>query len=226
MSSALRREVSLQGLGHTQQILGLAAGLGQGVSQLVGRELIPDQWHPARSRQLAAGLGVAADHLGRRSELARSGVGLDPVPGAHHPDQLPIGNTGEAVILARGGIGGDRQPGAARQHIQRHPGPERRRRARRLAGKHPRRAGLARSPAPGSSRLDRQQLVTGRLLDLGQLVGGQRREVLPVLLGGRLIGLGQAVQPRLPLLRRHRIRARPSGILVPLGRPLSRRRCH
>ena len=72
---------------------------------------------------------IPPGQLGDRGELTGMRVGLDPVPPAHHPDQLRLRDTAEPGIGTGRGVGGDRQPGAARQHIQHHPRAERRRRA-------------------------------------------------------------------------------------------------
>jgi hypothetical protein len=61
----------------------------------------------------------------------------------------------------------------------------------------------------------REQLIGGGLADLRQLVRGERLEVLELLVLGRLVVLADPVQPRLALLRRHRIRTRPRGNIIP-----------
>ena len=171
-----------QGLGQVDQVPGPAAGLRQRVGQLVCGELF------------VLGGGVAAGQLGDGGELAGRGVGLDPVPRAHHPDQLGLRHPGETAVLARCGVSGDRQGRAARQHVQRHPGAERRRGAGRLAGEDPRRAGLARAPPPGGGRLHGEQLIGGGLADLGQLLRGERLDVLELVRAGRLIVFADPVQ--------------------------------
>ena len=192
-----------QGLGQVEQVPGPAAGLAQRVRDLVGGEL-----------GVRRG-GVAAGQLGDGGELAGGGVGLDPVPRAHHPDQLGLGHPGEPAVRAGRGVGGYCQGGAAGQHVQRHPRAERRRRAGRLAGEDPRRAGLARAAPPGRGRFHGQQLIGRGRADLGQLLRGERLEVPELVRAGRLVVLADPVQPCLQLGRRHRIRARPGGIIVP-----------
>ena len=138
----------------TQQLIGTEPGLPQRARHLIGGELgVP-------------GPGVAPVQLGDRGQLAGGRVGFDPVPRAHHADQLGLGNTGEPVI-SRGGVGSDRQLRAAGQHVEGHPRAERGRRAGRLAGEHPRRARLARTAPAGGGRFDGEQLIGGRLADLG-----------------------------------------------------------
>jgi hypothetical protein len=97
----------------------------------------PGAVHAPTGGGLVAGAGVCAQQqelrilrsraapgqLGDDGELAGRGVGLDPVPRAHQPDQLGLGHPAEPVINS-GRVGGHRQLRAAGQHIQRHPGPE------------------------------------------------------------------------------------------------------
>ena len=144
------------------------------------------------------------------------GVRLDPVPRAHHPDQLGLGHAGEAAVTGGvGSVGGGRQARAAGQHVQRHPRAEPGRRAGRLTGEHPRRAGLARAPPPGGGGLHGEQLIGGGFADLSQLLRRERGEVPAVLLAVALVQFAQPVQRRRALRGRHRIRARPGGIIVP-----------
>ena len=139
-------------------------------------------WSAVNSASSGAGLRRASSAMA--ASLRARGVGLDPVPRAHHPDQLGLRHPGEPAVLAGGGVGGDRQGRAARQHVQRHPGAERRRGLDRLAGEDPRGAGLARAPPPGGGRLHGEQLIGGGLADLGQLLRGERLEVLVLVLAG------------------------------------------
>src|SRR5439155_442370 len=83
---------------------------------------------------------------------------LDPVPPAHHPDQLRLRDTAEPAVVPGRGVRGGRQAGAARQHIQGHPRAERRRRAARLTREHPRRTRLSRPAPPGGGGLRGEQL--------------------------------------------------------------------
>ena len=151
----------------TQQLTGAEPGLPQRARHLIRGEL------------RILGLGVTPVQLGDRGQLARGGVGLDPVPRAHQADQLGLGDPGEPVVF-RGGVGGDRQLRAAGQHVEDHPRAERGRRAGRLAGEHPRRAGLTRAAPAGGGRPDREQLIGGRLADLGELLPGERGVVLVI----------------------------------------------
>jgi hypothetical protein len=139
-------------------------------------------------------------------------VGLDPVPRAHHADQLGLRDPGEPVV-SRGGVGSDRQLRAAGQHVKGHPRAERGRRAGRLAGEDPRRAGLARAAPAGAGRYDGEQLIGGRLADPGQLLRGQRSVVLAFPCQRRLVVLAGQLQPGLPF----RVAVQPGEILVPPG---------
>ena len=158
-----------QGLRHADQAVGPRAGLPQRVRDLVTGELLV---------QLP---GVPPGQLGDGGELAGVRVGLDPVPPAHHPDQLSLRDTGEPAVLPRSGVGGDRQLRASWQHVQGHARAERCRRAGRLTGEGPRGAGLTRTPPARAGRLGGEQLIGGRLADLGELLRGERGEVVPRL---------------------------------------------
>ena len=166
--------------------------------------------HPPRPLKAQPGAGLRRT-IGDRSQLAGRHVRLQPVPRGQHSEQLIIRDALVGVALAGRGVGGQRQADAGGHHIQRHPGPERCRRAARLTRVDLRRAGLAGTPAARQPGPD-PGIGLGELPDLCQFLGGQRFPVLRVLLleVGRLTGL-PGVQPRLPLLRRHRIRPRPGG---------------
>jgi hypothetical protein len=74
---------------------------------------------------------------------------------------------------------------------------------------------VAGSAPPGCGRFHVEQFVGGGLANLREFVRGEQIEVLELLRLRRLVLLAHPVQPRLPFGCRHRIRARPGGIIVP-----------
>ena len=147
---------------HGQQPVRRGPGLAQREGQLVPGELVHHGGHLPR-RRLEPVLGVPAEHLRDRHQLAGGHVRLGPVEGAHQPDQLMIGHPAERVTRpvagVQRGVGGHRQLRAARRHIPRHPGPEPGRPARRLTREDPRRPGLPRPPPPRARRIQREPLI-------------------------------------------------------------------
>ena len=87
-----------------------AAGLAEGEGELVAGELVHHGRHLPGGR-LEPVLGVTADNLGDRNELAGRGVGLDPVPRAHQPGQLMISYLAEGSRSSQ--AGSSSHPGSA-----------------------------------------------------------------------------------------------------------------
>ena len=196
---------------HGQQPVRRGPGLAQRQGQLVPGELVHHRGHLPRLR-LEPVLGVTPEHLRDGHQLAGRGVRLEPVPGAHQPDQLMISRPAERSHPARRRPPRRRRPPPAGRspaitsHAIPVPNP-----AARLAdspGKTradpacpgPRRPVLAASRASISSAAASRD--PGQLLR-GQLVLARRRRAglrIPVLLRGveRVVVLLRTAGPATP----------------------------
>ena len=175
------RQADLQRRGQGQHLLRIPSGQGQRRTQLTGGELIPLPRQPGRTVCGSAGGGTAAEQLRHRRMLTRTGIRLNPVPPADHPDQLIIRHTPVPVTLPRRLIRELGQHRAARRGIQRLTRREPRRPAGVLTREPGRGARHPRAPAAGRHRPERGP-------DPGQTGAGHLRLRLG-LPGGELPGL-------------------------------------
>ena len=169
-----------------------------------------------------AGGGTAAEQLRHRGMLTGTGISLDPVPPADHPDQLIIRRTPVPVTIPGRLIRELGQHRAARRDIQRLTRREPRRPAGVLTREPLRGTGHPRAPAAGRHRPERGP-------DPGLTGPGHLRLRLS-LPGGELPGLrDQRSQLRIIHPRRRRVIRililRPltiTGIILTLRRQVTR----